>query len=145
MDCNKSHSCLIIGLGQIGMGYDYALDTHYVYTHARAFSMHDGFDLLGAVETDAGKRKLFEYRYKRPSYETVEEALSVEQPDVIIIAVPTSEHFVSIKNILSNSRPKVILCEKPLAYSLEEAEQLLNLCESNSVELYVNYIRRSDP
>lgn len=49
-------SVLIIGLGQIGMGYDLHLDpTLHIYSHARAFSLHSDFDLLAAVEPDEQK------------------------------------------------------------------------------------------
>ena len=59
--------------------------------------------------------------------------------------MPTCEHFSIVKSVLTVASPLAILCEKPLAYSLEDASQMVNLCISNSVELYVNYIRRSVP
>ncbi len=145
MNCNKSFSCLIIGLGQIGMGYDYSLTSNFISSHARAFALHDNFNLIGAVDPDIEKCKLFKDKYKQPTYRTIHEAFSVNQPDVVIIAVPTSEHFSIIKDVLTFSNPIAILCEKPLAYSLEEASRMINLCISSSVELFVNYIRRSVP
>ena len=145
MNFSKSYSCLIIGLGQIGMGYDYYLGSDHISSHAKAFSFHDSFNLIGAVDPDAKKRKLFEDKYKQPSYRLIEEALSVNQPEVVVIAVPTSEHSSVIKGVLALANPMAILCEKPLAYFLEEASEMVNLCISNSVELYVNYIRRSAP
>jgi predicted dehydrogenase len=38
-----------------------------------------------------------------------------------------------------------VLCEKPLAYGLEEAREMVAACESAGVTLLVNYVRRADP
>jgi predicted dehydrogenase len=42
-------------------------------------------------------------------------------------------------------RPRVVLCEKPLAYNLEDARQILSVCETAGCRLFVNYLRRGDP
>jgi hypothetical protein len=49
---------LLVGLGQIGLGYDLALDPdRYIYTHSRALSRHPKFRLLVGVDPDAGFRR----------------------------------------------------------------------------------------
>ena len=40
---------------------------------------------------------------------------------------------------------KLILCEKPLSYNLNEAKEMVQICEKRGVSLYVNYMRRADP
>ena len=51
---------LIIGLGQIGMGYDFDLDQDkYVYSHAAAFSQHKDFNIVGGVDIDSKFGKFF--------------------------------------------------------------------------------------
>jgi predicted dehydrogenase len=136
---------LIIGLGQIGCGYDLNLspDTH-VFSHARAFTLHPDFNLVGGVDPDANRRELFNSYYELPTFSSVEDALKNLHPDVLVVANPTSEHFSTIQQILKFSKPKMILCEKPLAFDEEEAKQIVQLCESSSCELFVNYMRRAD-
>ena len=52
-----SFSVLIVGLGQIGMGYDLHHDVNnQIYTHARAFSQHPDFYLIGAVDSEKKKK-----------------------------------------------------------------------------------------
>ena len=138
--------CLIIGLGQIGMGYDLDLnpETH-IYTHARAITLHAAFNLIGAVDTSGKQSAVFEKYYNKPVYVDLVNALETELPDVVVIANPTNKHCETLKTILQNSKPKVILCEKPLAYDLVEARVMVEICEKADVKLFVNYMRRSDP
>jgi len=81
---------LIVGLGRIGVGYDLGLDpARYVYSHARAFSLHPGFTLQAAVDPDATHRRAFEEAYGCPSHASIEDALRAHDPQVIVSAVPT--------------------------------------------------------
>jgi predicted dehydrogenase len=140
-----SQKCLLFGLGQIGMGYDLKLDPFTsVYTHARAISLHPGFELLGAVDPSQNQRSLFEKYFGRPAYANMEEACKVGAANVIVIATPTETHYKTLKNII-DFKPNAILCEKPLSFSLLEAREMVEDCESAGVKLYVNYMRRVDP
>jgi predicted dehydrogenase len=146
MNENKPYSCLIVGLGQIGMGYDLNLDSEkYIYTHARAFSMHPGYELKGGVDDSLEKRQLFTKHYGCPAYESIDYALNEFSPDIIIIAVPTNAHVSLIEKILSKIKPQAILCEKPLASTLKHGRKLIELCKKVNTQLYVNYMRRSVP
>jgi predicted dehydrogenase len=138
--------CLIIGLGEIGMGYDLALSPiKAVYSHARAFSMHPAFELVCAVDPIESQRDLFIQKYARPAYPTIASALQSHEASMVVIASPTAQHSLVLEEILAHSSPKLILCEKPLAYELSEARYIVETCESAGVKLFVNYIRRSDP
>ena len=138
--------CLVIGLGQIGMGYDLALDpAKIVYTHARAFSVHPLFELVGAVDPAKKQCDLFKQHYAQPAYPTIASALQAQTADVVVIASPTAQHSLTLKEVLAHSNPKLILCEKPLAYDLDEAREMVEACDSAGVKLFVNYLRRADP
>ena len=141
-----AHKCLMIGLGQIGLSYDLALDPEQaVYTHARAFSVHPAFELVGAVDPSPVQRGLFEQHYALPAYATLASASRAHAPEVVVIASPTEQHCVVLKEVLAQSRPKLVLCEKPLAYGLDEAREMVQACSSAGVKLLVNYVRRADP
>ncbi len=140
----KKPSVAIVGLGQMGLGYDLNSKQH-VYTHAKAFSMHSAFRLVGAVDSDEIKRKTFEGIYNVPSYENLASLFAHVLPDVLVVATSTESHLQVIQEALSLGMHGLILCEKPLAYSLDEAKKIVDLCESARVQLLVNYIRRADP
>lgn len=139
-------SVLLIGLGQIGMGYD--LDAEpgtVVLTHARAFYEHPRFVIAGGVELDSGKRERFSARYAAPSFPDIDSAMNALQPDIVVVSTPTATHREIVHAVLSRQRPRAILCEKPLAYAFEDAEAIVLDCASKGCALYVNYMRNSEP
>ena len=141
-----TYKVLIAGLGNIGLGYDLSNSlAGSVKTHSRAFHMHDEFELLAGVDPSETARNNFTGIYKCKSYENLTIALQEQQPDVIVIATPTQLHLEDIKTIAAYSAPRAILCEKPLALKREECRGILEICSKNNIDLYVNYIRRTDP
>jgi predicted dehydrogenase len=138
--------CLIIGLGQIGMGYDLHLGpSDSIYTHARALSRHPKFELVGAIDSEKSRRDHFEAIYDLPAYSDIASALRIHEVSLIVIALPTILHYSTIKKVLAHASLKIILCEKPLAYDLNEARQIVESCEGAGIKLFVNYMRRADP
>jgi len=127
------------------MGYDLGHDSAtYVFTHARAFSIHPAFELVGAVDICSERRDAFTERYGKPSYELLETALDAHLPDVVVIAASTEMHAQLVESALHCQEVKVILSEKPLAYSLNDAKCMADACRMAGVALFVNYMRRVD-
>lgn len=134
----------VIGLGKIGLGYDYHLDNaKCILTHCAGFAEHKNYQLMAAVDPDYEKRQLFTKKYHAPAYETVKEMLTHHHPDVISLAVPTDYHYSSFCDAII-AKPKAIICEKPIAPSLKEAQAMFEMAKQNNCSLLVNYIRRFD-
>jgi len=141
-----SLSTMIVGLGQIGMGYDLKKETEiYVLSHAKAFSLHPKFELVAGVDLNEKNRISFTNEYTCPAYSSTEDAVSKHRPDVVVVACPTHYHYEMVKKILEVHPPKAIVCEKPLAYNLEEARQIVLDCKNHNTQLFVNYMRCSEP
>jgi predicted dehydrogenase len=137
---------LIIGLGQIGMEYDLNIPIDQaVFSHARAFFIHPAFEILGAVDPSSEKRSSFTQKYDKPAFADIAEALHRTNPQVVVIASPTDFHKANLVEVLSLSSPLAILCEKPLANNISDARLMIDLCEQSGVDLFVNYMRRSEP
>lgn len=141
-----SFKVLIVGLGQIGMGYDLEADSQArVATLARAFAEHGEFDLVGGVDSRAARRELFITHYARPVFSSVAAALKETKPTVVAIAVPTEAHYPVLLEVMQQTTGiKAILCEKPLSYDLAEATKMVELTAHAGVRLYTNYMRRCD-
>jgi predicted dehydrogenase len=138
-------SVLIVGLGQIGLGYDLKLDSaKFALTHARGFARHDAFHLVGGVDPSSERRGLFEAHYTAPAFADVRSAVAETQPDVVVVATPTASHCPTVRELIQAGHPKAVLCEKPLAYEIGEARELVDLCAAEGCALFVNYMRRSD-
>ena len=138
--------CLIAGLGRIGLCYDLNIDPSIgIYSHARAFELHEAFELVGGVDSLSGPRLLFENHYQKPSYSNLTTALNKTKPDIVVIAVPADKHSELLDTTLSCRSVKVILCEKPFGMDPEKARDYLKHCDYANIRLFVNYVRRSDP
>lgn len=128
------------------MGYDLEhAPNERIYSHARAFSQHPDFKLLAAVDPDAERRAVFTTAYEAPAYEDLAFALTEHQPNLIVVAASTQFHNEILHVALSQGCPDIILCEKPLSYDIDEARQMVQHCRDKGIQLYVNYMRRSDP
>ena len=135
----------VIGLGQIGQGYDYDWpDSSRILTHASGFHYHDFFRLVGGVDPNPESRMRFEKKYKRPAYDSIEALFLQESPQILSLAVPTQLHHTVFKEIIEH-HPLAVICEKPIAASLKDALNMLALSDKHNCVLLINYMRRCDP
>jgi predicted dehydrogenase len=136
----------IIGLGKIGMLYDRHLPAPaFVLSHARAFAEHPDFLLAGAADPDPSRRDDFFRTFGASAYPTTGELMAAVKPDVLVIASPTANHAEVLREALENYAPRVVLCEKPLAYNSAETRAMIGACDRRGIPLLVNFIRRADP
>ncbi|MFC2094582.1 Gfo/Idh/MocA family protein [Bacteroidota bacterium] len=61
----------------------------------------------------------------------------------VYVASVNSDHHEQV--IKAANAGKHILCEKPLAITSEQAEEMVNVCKENNVHLAVNYVHRFHP
>ena len=138
-------SAIIIGLGNIGFGYD--IDKpKYVFTHSRAYLGNKNINLVAGVDIKLARRKMFSRATNVKAYRNIAEfkKSSKERVDIVSICTPTAAHYQSIRECLGFG-PKVIVLEKPISANIKEAREIVKLCRQNKIGLYVNYWRRVDP
>lgn len=141
-----TENCLVVGLGNIGMGFDFEEDAAgAVLTHCSAITTHPDFSLAGGVDPEKSRRDRFEFKFRAPSFSGIDEALTAIKPSVAIICTPTEHHYSALLKLVASPNLKVIICEKPLSYDFKEALEMTDICERHGIRLYVNYMRRSDP
>ncbi len=139
-------SVVLLGLGNVAVGYDVADGSSAkVLSHARAFSRHPGFRLIGGVDPNCECRRRFETGYGVPAYIDIARAMRELSPDVVVVATPTALHLETVNAVFAAGHPQVMLCEKPLAYDLGEAQQIATACAQHSCALYVNFFRQAEP
>ena len=146
MNNSSKYSVLIIGLGNIGMGYDlHDNSKEIILSHAKSFSFNHNFKLLGGVDLKIKNIRNFEKIYKVQGFTSIKEAMNTLSPIVVIIASPTEFHYINIKEVFEYGEPKIVLCEKPLSYKLKESHEIVNLFKNKETRLFVNYFRRVLP
>ncbi len=143
---NKRYKAAIIGCGLIAGGYDERSGFRHVFTHAGAYRKHPGFDLIAVAENNTARLSDFQRIWHVPKgYADYRKMLKNERVDLLSVCVPDRLHFNVIRDALKYGTAKCILVEKPIAETPDKSEELIRLCKTHRVSLYVNYNRLWDP
>jgi predicted dehydrogenase len=127
------------------MGWRYDANGEGILTHAKAITEHPQFTLVAAVDPSADACREFANLYSQvPSFASISAASAAGPFDWIFLALPTDVHFAAFTQALA-LKPKVIVCEKPLAPGAQEAFEMVNLAKAQGCLLLVNYIRPHEP
>ena len=145
---------LLVGLGQIGCGYDAALpfvpgqprSSRQTLSHARALACHPAFTLVAGVDPSPDARHRFTQLYGAPAYPDLVswQAAGVDPaPDFVVIAVSPQLQPGLVQTLLNLAPPRLFLLEKPVACDLQQARFLQTACSRvPQLHVAVNYIRR---
>ena len=109
--------------------------------HAEKFAALPGSKLVGVADPDIGRARAVADRF---GVEAVGDYRDLPQAvQAVAIATPTSTHHEIARHFLG-SRVHVLL-EKPLATTMEEALDLVNLAEAGRLVLQVGHLERFNP
>ena len=115
----------------------------FAHHHAEAYiqNLHDlsGVELAGVADEDVERGRHFADQYAAryyPSYVDLVEA----KPDGVIICTENSKHRPLVE--MAAARGVNILCEKPLATTLEDARAMLDACQRAGVLLMTAFPMR---
>ena len=123
-----------IRAGVIGVGH---LGQH----HARLYASLPGSQLIGVVDQSIERAQVVAERHGARVFRTADELLP--HVDVVSIAVPTSGHYAVAQACLNAG--KHVLVEKPIAITLEEAQELVQLAKQRGCCLQVGHSERFNP
>jgi len=115
-----------------------------IWTHAGAYSASDNFDLVAAADPLPEKSKQLTERYGGKAYTSSKEMLADISPEVVSICTPASDHYQDIMMSAAIAGVKAIFCEKPLAATAAEAEEIIEVCSRQKILLLLNHPRRWD-
>ncbi len=109
-----------------------------------AFNEVHGSELIAVMRRDIEKAKDYARRHGvRKYYSDINSLLKDDEIDAVYVATPPylhAEHTIKIAQ-----HGKHVLCEKPMALTLRECEDMIRACEENRVQLMVAYYRRFFP
>ena len=123
----------MIKVGVVGLG---AMGQH----HARLYSKLD-CSLVGVADTDLNRAKEIGEKYNTKYYSDYHELLS--RVEAVSIAVPTIMHHSVAMNFLKAGIH--CLVEKPIAFSLNEASEMVETAEKSCVHLSIGHIEQFNP
>jgi predicted dehydrogenase len=147
----KQFRAAVIGLGFIGAADQVSGDAigqkvgNLDGTHAQALAKHPMVQLVSGSSRDEGRRKRFEQRLNvGNTYSDWREMLAAEKLDIVSIATNTPFH-AEIAIACAEAGVGAILCEKPIATRLIDADRAIQICRQRQTLLAVNHNRRWHP
>jgi len=121
----------VIGVGNMG------------YHHCRVYSELPGATLVACSDVDESKLEIARNKFKCKTYTDFKEMLSSEKLDGVSIVAPTSRHFEVALETIKNGIP--FLVEKPIASTMEEAEELSQRAGEKDIPFLIGHIERFNP
>ncbi|MDZ7315356.1 MAG: Gfo/Idh/MocA family oxidoreductase [candidate division KSB1 bacterium] len=119
----------IIGVGKLGN------------FHCNALSQMESAELVGVHDVDALRAQEIAERYRCRAF--AEPAELIRECDCVGVIVPTTHHLAMAKQVLQAGRP--VFIEKPIAATLAEADEIVQLSESLGIPVQVGHIERFNP
>ncbi len=135
----------VIGCGWIGSGFaDDPLLAGDVYTHAEAYVRSPATELVAVCDHDADVAKSCGERWNVESFTNINDLLSSAEPAVVSVCTPDATHHAVARDVLKFPSVRAILCEKPIATTLELelGEKLVRSARESGKLIAVAYVRR---
>jgi len=113
--------------------------------HVRAYGKIPNAKVVAGAELDPDRRKKFAEDFNlQSSYENYQDMLEKESLDIVSVCTWPKTHSDAVCKA-AQSGCKGIMCEKPMATNLGEADQMLKACRENNVRLAIGHHHRFDP
>ena len=121
----------------VGAGY-------FSQFHFEAWSRLEGVDLAAICDLDRGKAEAAAKQYGvKACYADFEAMLDAEKPDFVDIISRPDSHLALTR--LAVDRGVAVICQKPLAPTMEEACELVEAADSAGVPLMIHENFRFQP
>jgi predicted dehydrogenase len=127
----KSDNKLNIGI--VGLGY-------WGPNWVRNVIIHEKFNLNWVVDLDEKKLKLAEETFNLPQskvFLNVEDALTSNLPDIVLIATSPSSHL-DIAKLITSKKINLII-EKPSGINSEQMLEIIQLEKNNGIKIFVDH------
>lgn len=150
----QKYKSVIVGLTGIGARRPEEVEGTPLFgtmprSHAAAYHRHPQTDVVAVCDIRPQALEDFKANWEDvwPDvrlYTDYEEMLRKEQPELVSVATPDHLH-ADITVAAAEGGAKAILCEKPLATTLADADRMIEAAEKNGVLLSVEHTRRWSP
>lgn len=133
----------IAGMGILGMHDEEDIGRKKVRSsHAGGYDEADDIELVAVADVDEEKLETFGEAWDIPEerrYLGHESMLEAEDLDVVSVCTPSYLHHDHVVDAVELGDPAVVWCEKPIAASVTEAEEMIDVCADADTELLVNH------
>ena len=125
-----------VNVGVIGVG---AMGEN----HVRVYHKIEEANLVAVSDVSERALKKIEKKYGAKGYTEYSELLENPEIEVVSVCVPTTFHHNVVMEAIKNG--KHVLVEKPIAFTLEEAEEMIAAAKEAGVLLATGHVERFNP
>lgn len=136
MDDQAANPAIHVGI------ISYAHSGHAV-SYSSALEKIDGAVLAAIYDDDAGRGGQFAQQFGVPLYGNLDELLQRQDIQCVIVCSPTNQHRELV--CAAAGAGKHVLCEKPIATGIPEAQAMIEACHSAGVLLQIPFVCRFYP
>jgi predicted dehydrogenase len=111
--------------------------------HLPALPRVPGVELVGGCDPSSERRESWLRETGTPAFAELEELLSRQQPDAVVIATPPGSHADLCVQALE--RGAHVVCEKPFVETVEQADRVISIAEEAGRQVAVNHEFREKP
>lgn len=142
----------VIGLGRVG--YLFGLEEERVQpaSHVACYDALENIEEIMLCDSDkkvldAARLHFYIANEAKERFYFVDDYKKLDsfQPEIVSVCTPTPTHKEVVCEVAKCESVKAIFLEKPIAQSLQDADEIINTCKNAHVKLTVNHTRRWDP
>jgi predicted dehydrogenase len=134
----------VVGAGAFGKNHARVYSELHRETQAGTLPQGTaGVELVGIVDTDASRAAQIAASHETRAYSSINELLAHGGADAVSIAVPTKFHRKVAREALEAGFD--VLIEKPVAATLEEADEIIDLAAEHGRIAQVGHLERFNP
>ncbi len=102
----------------------------------------DNAEVVGFYDIIADRAKEFSEKYSAPAFSSIKGMMDAIGGDVDIINIltPSGRHARNITELVEYGKPLVV--EKPIALKLDEADEIIRVCDAQGVKIFVVHQNR---
>lgn len=112
-------------------------------TYLKAWSDTPGVEIVSVADVDEARAAKAGEEFGAKVFADYREAIACEGVDTVTVCTPTMLH--PEVTIHAAEQGKHVLCVKPIALRLEDADRMIETCEKNNVKFCVGFMRRFHP
>lgn len=137
----SQYRAAIIGCGKIASGLSPVTEGD-LYSHAASYIESSRTQLVAVCDSDHHAAQLCAQKWQvEHYYDSASKMLQSHSIDIVSVCTPDAVRLELVKELVTYPI-KAILLEKPIALDIEQAKQIITLCEEHDIRLAVNYSRR---
>lgn len=121
----------VIGVGAMGQN------------HVRVYSKIKNANLMAVSDLMKGTLAEVSKKYKTVGYVDYDNVLKMQEIEAVSVCVPTTYHFEVVMSAIEQG--KHVLVEKPIAFTLDEAKEMVDAARDAGVKLATGHVERFNP